>query len=138
MVDLTDRPVTIVGGGHVAYRKYRKLLDEGAKITIVSPTIDERIDQTKVNWVKAKYSKELLSDADLVLACTDNKEVNEKVYAASYPHQMVNNTSDKHHSDFYNVSTYKYDGYVYSISSLGRDPFATKKKREALQNWLEK
>ena len=138
MVDLTNRPVTIVGGGQVAFRKYQKLLAENAKITIISPSINERINLNKVNWIKAKYSKDLLADADLVLACTNDKNVNEQVYQAAYPHQLVNNTSDKYNSDFYNVATFKYDGYVYSISSLGKDPFATKKKRQALQNWLDK
>lgn len=138
MVDLTNRPVTIVGGGNVAFRKYKKLLEEDAKITILSPTIDERFDKSKINWVQKKYSKEFLSDADLVLACTNDQKINQQVYQDAYPHQLVNNTSNKHQSDFYNVSTFKYDGYVYSISSLGKDPFATKKKRQALEDWLEK
>lgn len=138
MVDLTNRPVTIVGGGHVAFRKYKKLLEEHAQITVISPTIDERFDLTKIKWIKSRYIRPLLANADLVLACTNDKEVNQLVYEDSYSHQLVNNTSDKHHSDFYNMSTLRYDGYVYSISSLGKDPFATKKKRESLQEWLEK
>ena len=39
MVDLRDRRVLVVGGGTVAQRKVEGLLDAGACVTIVSPTL---------------------------------------------------------------------------------------------------
>ncbi|RKY84337.1 bifunctional precorrin-2 dehydrogenase/sirohydrochlorin ferrochelatase, partial [candidate division KSB1 bacterium] len=38
---LKDKPVIVVGGGKVAYRKVKSLLDAGAKITVVSPELDQ-------------------------------------------------------------------------------------------------
>ncbi|AKP66223.1 precorrin-2 dehydrogenase/sirohydrochlorin ferrochelatase family protein [Companilactobacillus ginsenosidimutans] len=136
MVNLTNRPVTIVGGGKVAFRKYKKLINDNPKLTVISPEIDSRFDLDKINWVESRYKKSLIRDADLILACTDDAEVNQAVYQDATANQLVNNTSNKKNSDFYNVSTVEQDGFVYSISSNGKDPFATKQKRRALEEWL--
>jgi siroheme synthase (precorrin-2 oxidase/ferrochelatase) len=44
MLDVTDRPVVIIGGGRVAARKAAGLIAAGARdVTVVSPAFDERM-----------------------------------------------------------------------------------------------
>ena len=42
-VDLSGRPVLIVGGGSVALRKLRKLAPYGPKCVVVAPEVAEEI-----------------------------------------------------------------------------------------------
>ena len=38
-IDLTGRPVTVVGGGRIALRRARVLRDFGARVTVVAPAL---------------------------------------------------------------------------------------------------
>jgi len=49
-LDLTDRPVLVVGGGPVAEGKVEGLLAAGANVTVVSPTVTPRL----AGWVAAE------------------------------------------------------------------------------------
>ena len=42
-LDLRDRPCLVVGGGPVAESKVEGLLDAGARVTVVSPALTERL-----------------------------------------------------------------------------------------------
>jgi len=42
-LDLRDRPCLVVGGGPVAEGKVEGLLDAGARVTVVSPALTERL-----------------------------------------------------------------------------------------------
>jgi len=44
-VDLQDVPALVVGGGPVALRKTRRLIDAGAKVTVVAPSQQEAFTQ---------------------------------------------------------------------------------------------
>ncbi|MFN8447460.1 MAG: NAD(P)-dependent oxidoreductase [Anaerolineae bacterium] len=43
LLDLRDRPVSVCGGGNVAARKVRGLLDAGARVTVISPSLHPSI-----------------------------------------------------------------------------------------------
>src|SRR5687768_11992217 len=79
MLDLTDRPVVIVGGGEVAVRKVRGLLDAGApRITVVATDFHADLPPTVVR-VAERYEARHLDGAELVFAATDGREVNDAV-----------------------------------------------------------
>ena len=42
-LNLRDRPCLVVGGGPVAEAKVEGLLDAGARVTVVSPALTERL-----------------------------------------------------------------------------------------------
>lgn len=76
-VELDGRRVLIVGGGRVALRKAEKLLPYGAQITVTAPVIcDELLRLPGLRIVKEKFHDELLRDADMVIAATDDRELN--------------------------------------------------------------
>lgn len=82
-LDLTDRRILVVGGGKVATRRLPRLIDSGADILLVAPTITEKVrgylDNGQVRWHSQRYEVSDLDGAMLVLACTDDLEVNSAV-----------------------------------------------------------
>jgi siroheme synthase-like protein len=79
MLDVTDRLVVIVGGGAVAVRKARGLLQAGAsRVRCVSREFDAQLPEA-VERVASRYEPRHLDGAGLVFAATDSAEVNAAV-----------------------------------------------------------
>lgn len=85
-VDLEGRQVLVVGGGKIAARRVRTLLEFGCEITVISPEVCEELRE-KVLWKKKRYDEtdlESLGNAGeafqfvFVLAAAA-PEVNEKI-----------------------------------------------------------
>ncbi|WP_279384085.1 precorrin-2 dehydrogenase/sirohydrochlorin ferrochelatase family protein [Lentilactobacillus kisonensis] len=74
---------------------------------------------------------------DLIFACTDDFEVNQRVKREAKPFQLVNNTSNKHHSDFYNVAQINTDNFMITVSTNGVSPSAAKQLKAKMLTWLK-
>lgn len=81
--NLENRPVLIVGGGEVAYRKAELLLKAGAAVTIVSPQFDPRFftaQQNNITLIEQTYDKKFLTNQTLVICATDDQIINHQVF----------------------------------------------------------
>jgi precorrin-2 dehydrogenase/sirohydrochlorin ferrochelatase len=78
MLDVTGRDAVIIGGGAVAVRKARGLLDAGARVTVVSPAFHPDMPAEVVR-VSATYESAHLDGASLVFAATNVSAVNDAV-----------------------------------------------------------
>src|SRR5215213_10147985 len=79
MLDVTERPVLIVGGGAVAARKAAGLIECGAtRIRCVAPEFDPAMPEG-VDRVRGTYEPRHLDGAGLVFAATDDRAVNAAV-----------------------------------------------------------
>ena len=76
-VDLTGKHAVVVGGGAIACRRIGVLLDFGAAVTVVSPTLDGHHD--RVRWLIRPYAPGDLDGALLAVAATDHRAVNRVV-----------------------------------------------------------
>ncbi|MEV0588432.1 uroporphyrinogen-III C-methyltransferase [Nonomuraea sp. NPDC050310] len=82
---LSGRRVLVVGGGRVAQRRVPALLEAGAVVTLVSPSVtpalDDLIAAGRITWLARPYQVGDVDGAWLVQACTDVREVNAAVAA---------------------------------------------------------
>ncbi|MGY4105472.1 precorrin-2 dehydrogenase/sirohydrochlorin ferrochelatase family protein [Ignavigranum ruoffiae] len=138
LLDLTNRPILVVGGGKVASRKINQLLENNAKVTVISPYLSQEINKKQINWICKTYQPSDSLGYDLIFACTDNETLNEEIYNKSNSGQFVNNASNKHKSDFYNMKVIKSGDYLFSVSSLGENYKHTKRIGNNLKKWLDK
>jgi len=72
----------VVGGGSVAARKTRALLDTGATVRLVAPRIDDAVRSlgpTRLTLLEREYSPDDIADAVLVIAATSSRGVNARV-----------------------------------------------------------
>lgn len=82
---LRGRDVLVVGGGRVAQRRIVALLDAGARVRVVSPTLTPVLSALeasgRISWSARAYAAGDVADAWYVLALTDDPAVNTRVAA---------------------------------------------------------
>ncbi|MGN1097989.1 MAG: bifunctional precorrin-2 dehydrogenase/sirohydrochlorin ferrochelatase, partial [Clostridia bacterium] len=83
MLNVKNRSVLIAGGGKTAFRKARSLAAEGARITAAAPEILPEFAQLGAELIFEPYSSDMLAEKFLVIAATDDKDVNEKILSDS-------------------------------------------------------
>lgn len=137
IVDLSQKQVAVVGGGRVARRKIKKLNETGVKPTVISPQLVDGIDPQKIKWIHDTYKRQYVAEMDLIIACTDNPELNDQIRSEASHFQLVNNVSDKNHSDFYNLATIQTKQLLISVSTLGQSPKKAKEVRSQIEQWLK-
>jgi siroheme synthase, N-terminal domain len=138
MINIKDKPVAIIGGGKVGYRKAKKLLEFGALVRIVSPKlVEEFIDlktsfNSKLEIVEDTYKEEYIRGCLLVIAATEHNEINKNI--GNYCREngiLCNVVDDMDLSDFIVPSTLKRGDLLISISTMGKSPaLSAKIKRE--------
>ena len=84
---LDGRRVVVVGGGAVATRRIPALLDAGADVVLVSPSVTASLEDLaaagRIRWEPRGYADGDCAGAWLVCACTDDPDVNTAVAAAA-------------------------------------------------------
>jgi uroporphyrin-III C-methyltransferase / precorrin-2 dehydrogenase / sirohydrochlorin ferrochelatase len=84
---LRGRRVVVVGGGGVATRRIPALLDAGADVVLVSPSVTTSLEDLaaagRIHWTARRYADGDGDGAWLVCACTDDAAVNADVAAAA-------------------------------------------------------
>ncbi|CAM5182442.1 siroheme synthase 1 [Alishewanella longhuensis] len=140
-VKLTDKPVLIVGGGSVALRKAGTLLSAGAKLSIVSPEFAPEFlawqAEGKAELLQGYFEPQLLDGKLLVIAATDNDDVNAAVYeAATVRNMLVNTVDDQPKCGFIFPSIIDRSPILIAISSFGTAPVLARRLREKLETLL--
>ncbi len=84
-VKLRGRPVVVVGGGAVAARKVQALLRAGARVKVVAVRLQDQlrllIKRQTVTLVERGFEDRDVEGASLVVAATDDAELNRRVVA---------------------------------------------------------
>ena len=136
---LEGRPVLLVGGGEVALRKARLLLAAGARLTLVSPTIDAAFNEFhgRFTHLAARFTPDHLVGHILVVAATDDLEVNALVYqSANQRGLFVNVVDDPVRSSFIFPSIIDRSPVMVAVSSGGKAPVLVRLLRERLESLL--
>jgi len=140
--DLRDRPVLLVGGGEVAERKARLLLESGARLTVGAPeltsTLHEWLALGRITHLPGRFVPAWLQGQRLVVAATDDDAINREVAAAAEDcNVFVNVVDDASLSTFQVPAIVDRAPLVIAISSGGVAPMLARHVRERLEATLE-
>ncbi|MCP5004139.1 MAG: bifunctional precorrin-2 dehydrogenase/sirohydrochlorin ferrochelatase [Planctomycetes bacterium] len=134
-LDISGKKCVIVGGGKVAFRKACSLQDAGGEVAVVSPDICMELEKQKgLTVVKKNYEEGFIDNAFLVIAATDNEEVNKRVVADAEKRNIMINVVDCPELCSFTVpSTINRGDLCISISTAGASPAFAKNIRRELE-----
>ena len=135
---LDQRPCLVVGGGAVARRKVDLLLAAGADVTVNAPALNEDLDAYsaagRIRHEPGEFDPRLVERRFLVIAATDDVEINTRVYqSANAASTLVNVVDDPDRCSFITPAIVDRSPLVIAISSGGKAPVLARMLRE----WLE-
>ena len=142
-VDLSQKNILVVGAGTIAVRRIRTLCGFAGTITVcapqMKPEIRELSEKYPIRLVEECYTEELLDTADLVLAATDDCELNREIVTAAKVRKIpANSCSEKEIWDFYFPSIVTMDELVIGLTASGTDHGLVKRTRMEVEEYLGK
>lgn len=132
----------VVGGGKVACRKVEGLLAAGAKVIVISPVLKPELEKLAglrmIDVIRREYRDGDLSGAFLVIAATDNPQVNHLVWAESIRSRcLVNVVDDAEHSNFTLPAIVHRGEMSIAVSTGASSPALARRLRERLEEQIE-
>ena len=138
-LNLAGKNVIVIGGGVEGVRKVKGLLGQNCKITVISERLNSYLEelalQKKIEIVKMKIKNANVLDnyqnIFLVLAATDNKELNRKIVEKGRSMMsFVYAADDPPVSDFSYASIINIEGIMQvAISTFGKSPIMARRLR---------
>jgi len=141
-LDLTGKPVLLVGGGEVAARKFALLKDAGANITVVAPALSAEL-RGELESGAFVHEARAFAEADaagvwLVVAATDDRAVNAAAAAAAESRRIpCNVVDDRELSSFIMPAIIDRSPVQIAVSTGGTSPVLARLIRERLETLLD-
>ena len=124
----------VIGGGEVASRKARKLLQAGAEVVVISPEVSPELAASEVELHHRPYRGGDLEGARLAFTATDSREVNAAVAREAGERGVPVNVADRpSEGDFAVPSTLRRGRLQVAVSTGGSSPALAKRIRGELE-----
>lgn len=141
-VDLSEKEILVVGAGTIASRRVRILCDFSKHLTVVapgiSPEIGELISLYGFQVEKRQFQEKDLEGKDLVLAATDDAELNREIAAMCRARRIpVNDSSEQSFCDFQFPSIVQSGDVVVGVNASGKNHRLVKETREKIEQCLK-
>lgn len=138
-LDIEGRRCLVVGGGAVAARKVRSLLRCGARVRVVAPKLSDEMEtlvrEGGVEIFQEPFDTEHMEDAALVIAATDNEQVNRAVYGEAAERGVPVNVVDQPDlCTFIVPSVVRRGDLTIAVSTSGKSPAVAKRVRKLLES----
>ena len=149
-IDSTRLPVVVIGGGNIAERRVMTMAEFGFDITILSEdltdTLDRMVKGGAVSWIRGRYSNESPADIDelidgawMILACTNDRDINRKVGRdCRKKNKLVNVCDARNESTFWFPAVALSDELTVGTVGRGTDHVNVKHAAAAIREVVEK
>ncbi|HLX37659.1 MAG TPA: bifunctional precorrin-2 dehydrogenase/sirohydrochlorin ferrochelatase [Candidatus Binataceae bacterium] len=137
-LDVTGRRCVVVGGGEVAARKVRSLVEAGAEVRVISPSIVEELrelaETRKIQHFERKYESGDMAEAVLVYAASDDIELHKMLHKEARQRGIPINIADAPElCSFISPSVVIRGSLQIAISTEGASPAMARRIRERLE-----
>lgn len=130
--------VVVIGGGSVAERKTKALIEAGAHPIVISPALTPVLQQWhgegKLAWLAHRYTVGELAGAGLVIAATNERETNAQVAAEARERGILTNIGDApEEGNFTTVASVRRGDLLLTVTTQGASPSLTARIRRELE-----
>jgi uroporphyrinogen-III synthase len=130
--------VVVVGGGHIAERKVKALIESNVTPIVVSPDLAHGLlelkTQHKLTHLEKRYHATDLQNAQLVIAATNDEAVNKQIANDAVIHNVLCNVVDNPElGNVHTVGTVRRGDLLVTVSSNGKSPALTRYIKEELE-----
>ncbi|MDD6212949.1 MAG: bifunctional precorrin-2 dehydrogenase/sirohydrochlorin ferrochelatase [Clostridiales bacterium] len=143
-VNISQWPVLVIGGGHIASRRIRVLLEFGAKITLISPEAEKELTELakagEILWQQRCFEPGEIRKEEwkMVLAASNQPELNSRVYEECRKKDIpVNNASNQKECDFFFPAIIRQDEMVMGLVSQGENHGKVRKAAARVRRVLQ-
>ena len=138
LTDLQTRRCIVLGGGAEAERKVKGLLDAQAAVTVIGAEVTEQLrlwhEAATIEWLPRDYETGDLQGAFLVIACGNDRDVNQRIWEeAQAVGALLNIVDDVAHSNFIAGSIVRQGALILAISTSGCAPALAVRLRERFE-----
>ena len=131
------KTVLVVGGGKVAAQKIKGLLDCGADVTVVAPSVTQTIEslyaEGKIRLIRREYMSRDVEGFFIVIGATDDPSVQEEIFADARDLRIPVNVADKPGlCTFYLASVFGEGDLKVAVSTNGKSPTTGKIIRDKI------
>lgn len=147
-VNLKNKKVLVIGGGKVAFKKISKIMEYEADITVIAENIAEekllelknlKIENNRKIGNNKDEIKKLVKEYFLVIAATDNEELNENIAEICDSNGiLVNNVSSKTKMNSMFGGIVKNDEFQIAISTNGKNCKRSRAMKSEIQKVLDR
>ena len=139
VVKLEGCSCLVVGGGTVAVRKVRNLLQCGAAINVVSPSFCEEMvllgQEEQVTLIPRKFEDRDVQGHMMVFAATSDEAVNQRVYEVCRENGiLVNTVDDPDKCNFLVPATMRRGALTIAINTEGKSPLLARRLRMEMED----
>lgn len=144
LLDLEKKDILVVGGGKIAYRKIKTLLNYGAEIEVITPEIVEDkirllLQEKKINVTLRGFEDSDIENRFLVVGATNDKELNKKIYKLGDSQNiLVNNITTKEDLNARFCAVHRGEDFQVAISTDEGDPKRALELKKKIEKSLEK
>jgi len=134
-LDVSGKPCLVVGGGEVAVRKARTLLEAGAEVTVVAPDVHPKLQaDARIKIRERAFRDTDLHGAFLVMVATDDDVLNRTVARDAADFGCLVNVADcPALSSFLVPATLRRGELTISVSTGGASPALARHIREKIE-----
>ncbi|WNV05099.1 siroheme synthase CysG [Candidatus Methylospira mobilis] len=138
---ITGENCLVAGGGKVALRKMQSLLRSGGRVTLVSSELCCELttlsNENAFVWLPRQFEPNDVEGCRLVIAATDDAQVNQQISAVAHAHNIPVNVVDcPELCSFIMPAVVDRSPVVVALSSGGGSPLLTRLLKAKIENLL--
>ena len=136
-LNLIGRPVLVVGGGRIAYRKVQQLLMAGGEVTVIAPQILDDFNDVPVVQIHREYATGDAANFRLVITATGNTTVDQAIFDECEERGIwVNSADDPARCSFTLPAAFRRGPVMVTVSTGGASPALASFLRSQLEDLI--
>ncbi len=141
---LNELHTVLIGAGNVGLEKLTAVLHNSpeARVTVIAQNIIPEVYSlaamySSIKVIQKSFSDDDLNSADIVIAATDDAQLNQYIRTSAHQRKLLINVADKPElCDFYLGSIVQKGDLKIGISTNGKSPTIAKRLKEVLNDSL--